>query len=99
MAGDMGTGSKGSAGVAGGLKHDTGSLERQVNELSRSLSSVLTEKDLREYILTIKRPGWTTPAEFLFATGIVSAMQAQVQVLGDLKQTLFDGSREVVGGR
>jgi hypothetical protein len=93
MASEMGSGSKGLAGVA--EKHDIGALERQVSELSRSLSSVLTEKDLREYILTIKRPGWTTPAEFLFVTGIVSAMQAQVQVLGDLKQTLFDGSREV----
>jgi hypothetical protein len=95
MANERGTTSKGSAGLAAEQKHDIDALERQVNEVSRSLASVITDRELKEYILAIHKPGWTTPAEFLFATGIVTSMQAQVQVLGELKQALFDGSRAI----
>lgn len=89
------SGSKGSAGSAGIQKHDVDRLETQVRELSRSLASLATEQEFKEFILSIRRPGYTTPAEFRLVAGIVASMQAQVQVLGELKQTLFEGDREI----
>jgi hypothetical protein len=86
------SGPKGSAGIQ---KHDVDRLDLQVKELSRSLLSLTTKQEFEEFILSIHRPGYTTPAEFRLVSGIVASMQAQVQVLGELKQTLFEGDREI----
>jgi len=92
MAIESGTGTKGAAGIQ---KHDVERLTVQAQELSKSLSSLTAEKEFKEFILSIHRDGYTRPAEWTFLTGIIGAMQAQVQVLGDLKQTLFEGDRQV----
>jgi hypothetical protein len=71
-------------------------LETQVKELDHSLANLTNDKDFQEFLKIIHRPGWTTPAEQAFVTGIVDSMLAQTKALTGLKQALMTGSREVV---
>ena len=66
-------------------------LEKKVTDVSKALAHLSSGDDLRKLILLIRKPGWTTPAEFAFAFGIADAMLAQVQVLGDLRTALVRG--------
>jgi hypothetical protein len=99
----VGVGVTAAAAVAGGqekaeqpkVEHDVGKLEAQIGELRKTMTQMAEPKDLDELIKIIHRPGWTTPAEFLFATGIVEAMTGHVRALGVLKQTLIKGSQAV----
>ena len=74
--------------------HDVDRLEGQVNELRQNLSN-LSGDDWVELIRIWRQPGWTTPAEFTLVSGVVESMRLQTQTLTQLKQVLFDGSREV----
>jgi len=71
-------------------------LEAQVKELSRSLASLANEKDWQALIPIWRRPGWTTPAEFVLVTGVVNSIVAQTKTLINLKEVLIKGSREVI---
>ena len=77
------------------MKHDTGRLEERAFELQGILRTLL-EDDWDTLIPIWKRPGWTTPAEFRFATAILDSMVQQATLLGNLKAGLLEGSREVV---
>ena len=70
-------------------------LETRINNLARAFKRLNIVEDLEALIPIIKRPGWTTPAEFVFALGIVDSLVTQVEVVSDLTQTLVKGSREV----
>jgi hypothetical protein len=76
-------------------KHDVVHLEKQINDLNNHLMKLAPEQEFKELIINIRKPGWTTPAEFRFAVGIVDSMLAQTKVLRDLKRVLVDGSRAV----
>jgi hypothetical protein len=78
------------------MGHDIKGLEKKVDALSDALAKLSNAEDFRELILILKRPGWTTPAEFLFANAIVDTFSAQVKTLSQLKTSLIKGSREVV---
>ena len=45
-----------------------------------------------------RRPGWTTPAEFLLVSTILDSMAAHVDALAGMKAGLIKGSRAVTGG-
>ncbi len=79
-------------------KQQLAKFEGQINDLAESLKSLTATDDLAELLRHIHQPGWTTPAELLFAAGIVAVMQSHVAVLTDLKQVLLDGSRAVTHG-
>jgi hypothetical protein len=76
-------------------KHDLGRLERQITDLSKALKSLSDDQDLVELLKIIKRPGWTTPAEFVFVTGIAESLSVQVKAVQSLKKILVNGSRQV----
>jgi hypothetical protein len=76
-------------------KHHVEHLETQITRLSHSLRSLATGDDVESLIPIIRRPGWTTPAEFTLVTGLVDSMIEQAQNLQNLKQALVKGSREV----
>jgi hypothetical protein len=85
-----------------GIRIDKSKLEKQISALSDALANLNSADDLRKLILLIKNPGWTTPAEFLFALGLVNSMLSQVRVLDEMKTVLLRGSnavapREVIG--
>ena len=46
--------------------------------------------------MIFRRPGWTTPAEFIFASGILASMLDQTETLEKLKKQLVEGSNAVI---
>lgn len=70
-------------------------LEKQISALSDALANLNSADDLRKLILLIRKPGWTTPAEFTFAAGLVDSMLAQTKVLNQMKDALLKGSDAV----
>jgi hypothetical protein len=77
-------------------KHDVGHLEARVKELSYGLANLADDKDFQELLRLFRKPGWTTPAEFVFAAGVVDAMLAQMKTLAGLKHVLLTGSQAVI---
>lgn len=70
-------------------------LEKSVDALSDALAHLGKGTTLRDLILIIRNPGWTTPAELTFATSIVETMAAQVTQLERLQTNLLKASRMV----
>ncbi|HEX3126410.1 MAG TPA: hypothetical protein VH394_03705 [Thermoanaerobaculia bacterium] len=70
-------------------------FEKSITELSDALAHLGKGTSLRELILIIKRPGWTTPAELAFASSIVETMASQVASLERLQGDLLKGSQMV----
>jgi hypothetical protein len=68
-----------------GHKLDLRKLERRIDALSNALARLGKGGDLKELIRIIKFPGWTTPAEFIFALGIVESMSGHAALLTQLK--------------
>jgi hypothetical protein len=76
-------------------KIDIKMLEQKANSIRDALAKLFTDQDLRDLILHWRKPGWTTPAEFIFASAIVDFMHAQVSALTKLKGELIKGSEAV----
>jgi len=76
-------------------KHDISKLEKHVKELNQSLNGLADNTEFDELLKIIHRPGWTTPAEFMFAMGVVESMTVHARALTDLKRTLINASRKV----
>ena len=79
-------------------KYDIKGLEKKVTSISKALANLNSADDFRKLILEWRRPGWTTPAEFIFVSTMLESMAAHVSALADLKAGLLKGSREVTGG-
>jgi len=73
-------------------------LDKKVTALSNALAKLNDADDLKKLILEWRRPGWTTPAEFIFVSAILDAMTAHAVVLQNLKGELTKGSRAVTAG-
>lgn len=50
---------------------DIGKLEKKITALSDALAHLGKGTDLKDPLRIIHNPGWTTPAEWLFAVGII----------------------------
>jgi hypothetical protein len=74
---------------------DLKKFEKSITALSDALAHLGKGTSLRELILIIKRPGWTTPAEFAFASSIVENMTSQVASLERLQGDLLKASQMV----
>lgn len=77
--------------------HDIKGLEKRISALSAALANLNNADDFKKLILLLRKPGWTTPAEFLFAVGIVDSMTAHVNALIQMKTVLVKGSAAVTG--
>ncbi len=73
-------------------------LEKKATSLSDALGDLGNSEDFRRLILEWRRPGWTTPAELIFVTGILDAMSAHTAALNGLKGALTKGSKAVTVG-
>ena len=74
---------------------DYDDLMKRVKALSGGLANLSNPRQFKELIKVMKRPGWTTPAEFTFASGIIDSMLAHTAALTKLKGDLLNGSRQV----
>lgn len=79
-------------------KADIKRLEKKMSSVSKALAKLGSAEDLRKLILEWRRPGWTTPAEFIFVSAIVDSMAGNVETLGNLKGQLLKGSKAVTAG-
>ena len=79
--------------------HDIPHLERQVTDLQQLLRKLASRNFDRELIPIMKRPGWTTPAEFRLVSGMLASMHAQAVQLGQLQETVLTASREIAQER
>lgn len=78
-------------------KADIKRLEKKVTSISNALAKLSNADDFRKLILEWRRPGWTTPAEFIFVSGIIDSMAAQTATISQLKGNLIKGSKAVTG--
>ncbi len=76
-------------------EHNIAYLEGRVRELGKLLETMSDTGDLEELIILMRRPGWTTPAEYLLVSATVYAMQQQMETLAALRQTLLNASRAI----
>jgi hypothetical protein len=70
-------------------------LEKRISALSDVLARLGRGKDLRDLIRILRFPGWTTPAEFASAFGIVESMISHAAVLAQLQSALTKGRNAV----
>jgi hypothetical protein len=52
--------------MSNGHKGDIKALEKKVTSISNALSKLSSAEDFRKLIMEWRRPGWTTPVEFIF---------------------------------
>jgi len=70
-------------------------LNKKVTALSDALAHLGKGTDLHELIEVLRRPGWTTPAEFAFAETIIDTIQNQVTAISKLSGQLLNASKIV----
>ena len=73
-------------------------LEKQITSISNALAKLSNADDFRKLILEWRRPGWTTPAEFLLVSALVNSMEGLTTTLTNQKNELIKGSQAVTGG-
>ncbi len=71
-------------------------LRKQLTGLQSDIGKFAKRKEIQNIIDLIKiKRGWTTPAEFAFATTIVSALQAQITQLNTIVSSFEAAARQV----
>lgn len=75
-----------------------GALDKKITDLSDALAKLGRDTDLRDLLRIIRRPGWTTPAEYAFCVALLDDMQAHVTALDTLSTRLLKASRAVGPG-
>ena len=76
-------------------------IEKKVLDLKHLFAQVafLTDQHMDELLQLIHNPGYTTPRDVQFTTGILDSMVAQTKAFTGLKETLMAASRDIVKGR
>jgi hypothetical protein len=70
-------------------------LEKKIDALTGQLAALGNAQHLKELLLIIHRPGWTTIAEVAFVNAILDNIGAQVHTLDRLQAELVAASRKV----
>jgi hypothetical protein len=76
-------------------EHDLKALETKIKGLRDGWAKLSDEKHFEELLTVIHKPGWTTPAEYLFIRGILDSMAAHAEAMGNLQEALLQRSRMV----
>ena len=76
--------------------HDVNQLETGIGQFVEILVKLTNQETIEELIRIWRRPGWTTPAEFLFASGVLDSMISLARQLESMENVLLQGS-ELVG--
>ena len=69
-------------------KHEVTHLETLTKELRSNLRTLAEDKDLEQFLITIRHPGFTTPAEFALFRGVVGGILSPTKTIPSLKQVL-----------
>ena len=76
-------------------KIDIDKLDKKVDVISDMLAKLSNEDDLRKLVREWRRPGWTTPAEYVFVTAVLDSFSHQLKGLLELKSDLIQGAGAV----
>ena len=76
-------------------KVDIHKLEKQITDVSDALANLGSKEDFLNLVKIIRRPGWTTPAEFQLVRAVLESMEAQTRQLQELKGNLMRASERV----
>jgi len=60
-------------------EHDISSLEEAINNASEALRLINDDNRLPAILEIIRLPGWTTPAEFVFALTMTESLTRQLE--------------------
>jgi hypothetical protein len=74
---------------------DRTQLEERVKATGESLAQLRTQNFTEEFLQIIHHPGWTTPAEALFARHMLDFIEQHAKALNQLQQGLLEASRAV----
>jgi hypothetical protein len=75
--------------------HDVGQLERNIEQVQVRLRALVDEDRFAELIRFIKKPGWTTPAEFYLVNTTVEIAARQIEIIDQLSIGLLEGAQKV----
>ena len=76
-------------------KIDIERLDKKVDVISDLLAKLSNADDFRRLIKEWRRPGWTTPAEFIFVSGMLESFEHQATGLLNMKKDLVKGVEAV----
>jgi len=74
-----------------GHKQEISGIERKISNLYTILRKLNDEKEMEELIAIIHRPGWTTPADFIFANTLVDGLTAHANAIASMKAGFVKG--------
>ena len=78
-------------------KVDIKALDKKVTSVSNLLAKLNNADDFKKLIIEWRRPGWTTPAEFILVSAILDSVVAHTAALIKLKSDLMKGAKAVSG--
>ncbi|MBN8886234.1 MAG: hypothetical protein J0I77_10970 [Rudaea sp.] len=70
-------------------------LDKKISALSDALAKLGRGVTLAELLKIIRNPGWTTPAEFAFATALINAVHTHIAAIETLQGELLTASKSV----
>jgi hypothetical protein len=73
-------------------QHHITAMEAQAKEVHASMLGLTADEPMSQLIKIIHNPGFTTPAEAAFLSGILEAMLAHTHALSGLQKTALDGA-------
>jgi hypothetical protein len=76
-------------------KIDIERLDKKVDVISDLLAKLSNADDFRRLIKEWRRPGWTTPAEFILVSGMLESFEHQATGLLNMKKDLVKGAESV----
>ena len=76
-------------------KHELAHLETKLKEVRTTLTNLADGGGFEEFVRTVHKPGFTTPAEVALFTAVVDSMAEQVKNVLTLKQVLLSGAEKV----
>ena len=75
--------------------HDVGQLEKNIEQVQVRLRALVEEDRYAELIRIIRKPGWTTPAEFHLVSSGIEIVGRQIEIIDQLSRGLLEGGQKV----
>ena len=77
------------------MENHIATIEAKAKDAHAQMLSLTADESMAKLIKIVHGPGWTTPAEATFLTGILDAIQAHTKVLAGLQQAALLGASRV----
>ena len=75
--------------------HNVGQLEKNIEQVQVRLRALVEEDRYAELIRIIRKPGWTTPAEFHLVNSGIEIVGRQIEIIDQLSRGLLEGGQKV----